>query len=157
MSSPDAFHAARVVHAGTFRLPGPPGRAFVNFSPDGERAWVPDWNPEYLYPRDGTLEPGLVFRTSAGGERTLWMVLRFDPDGCTAQYMRIVPESRLGLVTVSCTDAGADETEVRVRYELTGLNDDGNRALAQFTAAAFAAMLEDWCRRISELLAQDTV
>ena len=120
--------------------------AFPSFSPEGERAWAPGWAPEYLYPADGAPRPGLVFRTAATGERTLWMLLRYDVHALEAQYVRIVPESRIALVTVRCAGAGPEATEVVVAYEVTALSAAGNLTLQEFTAGAFAAMLEQWQR-----------
>lgn len=147
------FDAVHVSRAGSFRLPVPPAVAFPAFSPEGERAWAPGWEPEYLYPRAGTAVPGLVFRTAAGGEATTWMLLQYDRQTWQAQYARIVPASRIGLVTVRCAPTETGSTDVHVRYELTGLSEAGNRVLEAFTEAAFSDMLGDWERTIAAVLA----
>lgn len=149
------FVAMHVVRSGSFRLPVAPVRAFPSFSPEGERAWAPGWAPEYLHPRDGAPSPGLVFCTAATGERTLWMLLRYDVNALEAQYVRIVPDSRIALVTVRCVGAGPDATEVVVAYEVTALSAAGNLTLEEFTAGAFAAMLEQWQKSIAKTLAHD--
>lgn len=141
-----------VTRSGTFHLPAAPGRALEFFSPEGERDWAPDWSPEYVYPADGRLQPGLVFRTASGGEPTLWLLLRFDTLTFEAQYVRIVPGSRLGTVTVSCKPTGARETAVTVTYELTALSAAGNRALDALSPAAYEAMLSSWQTSIARLL-----
>jgi hypothetical protein len=153
--SHDDFVALHITRSGTFRLPAPSVRVFPNFSPQGERVWAPGWVPEYLHPRDGAPLPGLVFRTAVGGERTLWLLLRYDAAALEAQYVRIVPDSRIGLVTVRCVAVTPRETDVTVAYELTALSAAGNRTLEEFTEAAFGAMLEDWKRAIAMSLATD--
>jgi hypothetical protein len=83
------------------------------------------------------------------------MLLRYDLTALEAQYARIVPDSRIGLVTVRCTGAGPDTTEVVVAYELTALSPAGNLALEEFTERAFATMLEQWQKSIAMALVTD--
>lgn len=144
MSAATPFEAHHVERRGGFLLPVPPRDAFAWFSPEGERAWAPGWRPEYLHPRDGSLQSGLVFRTEAGGEPTLWLLLRYDRAKWEAEYVRMVPDSRVGTVAVVCRPAEGNSTEVSVAYRLTALCDAGNRRLAEFTDEAFAAMMHEW-------------
>lgn len=150
-----SFVAIHVVRSGTFRLPVSPDRAFPSFSPEGERAWAPGWAPGYMHPRDGAPRAGLVFRTAAAGEHTLWVLLRYDATAFEAQYVRVVPDSRIGLVTVRCRGMAPDATEVAVAYELTALSAAGNLTLEEFTQGAFAAMLEQWQKAIAMALVPD--
>jgi hypothetical protein len=117
---------------------------FVFFSPEGERAWAPGWQPEYLHPRSGSPVPGLVFRTAAGGEHTVWLLLRYDRTTCEAEYVRVVPGSRIGTVEVRCRQAAEHATEVTITYRLTALAEAGNETLSRFSEDAFARMLEEW-------------
>jgi|PersoiStandDraft_1058852.scaffolds.fasta_scaffold41064_1 uncharacterized protein YndB with AHSA1/START domain len=141
-----------VTRSGTFHLPAAPERVFEFFSPEGERDWAPGWSPEYLHPADGRLQPGMVFRTAAGDEPTLWLLLRYDAATFEAQYVRIVPDSRLGTVTVRCSADGEEKTAVTVTYELTALSEAGNRALASLSPSAYEEMLGDWQTSIARLL-----
>jgi hypothetical protein len=143
-----------VARTGTFRLPMAPAAAFPYFSPEGERAWAPGWAPEYLHPADGTPAPGLVFRTRAGGEETLWLLLRYDMAALETEYVRVVPGSRMGTVSVRCVPAGgsAPAADVHVTYRLTALSEAGRRTLERLTPAAYAAMLEEWRAAITRLL-----
>ena len=129
----DRFVAHHVVLSGHFSLPVPPEKAFVFFTPEGERDWIPDWAPEYLHPLEGTLQEGLVFRTDVGGEQTLWLVVRYDSVALEAEYVRVVPDSRLGTVVVRCRGGTDGDTDVEVTYSLTGLSDAGNQVLAAVT------------------------
>lgn len=154
-SSSDRFRALHVVRSGRLRLPGRPEAVLGWFSPEGERRWAPGWEPEYLHPPEGAPRAGLVFRTRAGGEPTLWLLLRYDTTACEAEYVRVAPDSRMGTVSVSCTADGEDHTEVRVTYRLTGLSASGNALLAELTAPAFAEMLRDWQEAILGSLAAE--
>jgi len=151
MTTSLAFDPIHVEHAGRIDLPLPSSKAFPHFTPEGERAWVPGWDPEYLHPRDGEHAPGLAFRTRAHGEETLWLVTRFDAELGQAEYVRVTPGSRLGTVTIRCESLGDAATAVHVGYRLTATSPAGNAALADFDAAAFSAMLEEWRTRILAL------
>lgn len=137
-----------LVRAGSLTLPVPPDRALPFFSPEGERLWVPGWDPVAHHAPGGSLSvPGAVFETAHGGETTLWMVLEFDRERLRARYARITPGSRLGTVEVVC-HADGDRTRVDVRYELTSLAPAGEAVLAQMTEESYAAMLADWHRKV---------
>jgi hypothetical protein len=136
--------------SGRVGVAAPPADAFRFFTPEGERLWVPDWEPEYLHPHDGTLTDGLVFRTRHGGDVTLWLVANHQP-GVAIEYVRVTPESRMGTVTVQVAPAGWNATEAQITYRMTALSAVGERLLHVF-AADFPEMLAEWERRIGYAL-----
>jgi hypothetical protein len=142
--------AHHVELSGCLRVSAPLAQALVFFTPEGERRWVPGWDPEYLHPLDGACAAGLVFRTRHGGELTLWLVSRCDPEAGAIDYVRITPDSRIGTVSVRCalSDGG---TATTVSYRLTALSPAGEAALDAF-AGAFAPMLASWERSIAACL-----
>lgn len=146
------MNSLHVEHTGDFILPLPPDEAFPLFSPEGERAWVPGWDPEYLHPGGASTDPGTVFRTTHHAEETLWLVLAHDPGQLLAEYARITPGSRLGTVGVRCLEEPGGGTRVRVRYSLTAISQAGNATLAELTPQAYAGMLENWRELIIDAL-----
>lgn len=150
---PDANGALQSVHlerTGDFGLPCPVERAIAFFSPEGERTWVPGWDPEYLHPDRPSTSPGTVFRTTHQGEMTLWLVLRYDRLEGRAEYVRITPDSRMGIVRVHCRSDGPGSTRVSVTYELTALSPDGAKVLSSLNEERYARMLEEWRTRLRE-------
>lgn len=140
-----------VERAGVVRLEMSPAEALPHFTPEGERAWVPGWDPEPLHAVEGSLSrAGAVFRTAAQGEETLWITLRVDAAAGEADYVRITPGNRLGTVHVRCRRA-AEGADVEVTYRLTALSPAGEAALAAMTPEAFAAELAGWERSIAAL------
>jgi hypothetical protein len=133
-----------IERSGEFTLPLPLAHAFPLFSPEGERAWVDGWDPVYLHPTHPSNAPGTVFRTTHGGEETLWLILGYDPRHGTAEYGRFTPGSRLGIVRVQCAEDGPSQARVTVTYSLTGLTTAGNSTLSALTPARYSTMLREW-------------
>jgi hypothetical protein len=135
---------------GSLHVAAPPADAFRFFTPDGERLYVPGWDPEYLDPPDGALVEGLTFRTHHNGEETLWLVSRCAAP-CQVDYVRVTPGSRIGVVSVRLTADGEAGSDVSVAYRMTSLSPAGERTLDAF-AAAFPEYLSSWERSIGALV-----
>ena len=144
MSPGSRFRPLHVERSGEIILPLPLGHVFPLFSPEGERAWAPGWDPVYLHPDHPSNSPGTTFRTTHNSEETLWLVLQYDPGNATATYGRFSPGSRLGTVQVHCLPEAPGRTRVKVSYSLTAIGPAGNETLAALTPAAYEAMLRDW-------------
>lgn len=121
----------------------PRAAALAAFTPEGERTWVPDWEPEYPAP-DRRVGPGAVFRTSHGERTTTWVVVDQDDGG--VRYARVTPEVSAGTVAVSVLLAEPTQTRLRVSYDLTALSPAGRRELDAF-AADYPAYMAGWRRR----------
>ena len=142
--------SAHVEISGTIRIAAPPAAAFRFFTPDGERAYVAGWEPEYLHPVDGALREGLTFRTQHGGEETIWLVSHL-ADPRAADYVRVTPGSRIGVVSVRLEAAGGNASDVTVTYRLTSLSPLGDALVREFPRT-FLGVLAGWERSINGLL-----
>jgi hypothetical protein len=145
--------AAHLDVAGVVRLDADMAAALWYFTPEGEREYVPGWEPEYLHPGDGVLQEGLTFRTEHGDETTIWFVSRYDPAAGAVDYIRLTPGSRVGRVTVRLTPLAPQRTEVTIAYALTSLSLEGDRRLERF-ATEFDGTLEEWERTLASLIAR---
>lgn len=115
------------------------------FTAEGERGWVPGWEPERLG-GDGV---GSVFVTRLGGTETVWVVVDYDPQRGIARYARQVAGVQAGLVEVQCTDSDDGRCAVHVRYSLTPLSDAAILGVAEFlNAQRFADAIANWKRLI---------
>ncbi len=144
MSRGAQFRPVHIDRTGEFTLDLPLGHAFPLFSPEGERAWIPGWDPDYLHPDHPSNAAGTLFRTTHNGEETLWLVLTYGYTEAIARYCRITPGSRIGTVQVHCREEGLGRTRATVSYSLTGLSTAGNAVLTALTTEKYAAMLQDW-------------
>jgi hypothetical protein len=122
----------RMNHTGTLQVPLPPDEAIALFTPEGEKAWVPDWDPHH--------HSDTVFTTG----HAIWIALE-DGDPHAVRYARVAPGHHAGTVTVRC-HADGEATRAEVTYDLTPLSPGG---LDHF-AAGYDAMLAEWERRIGE-------
>jgi len=115
--------------SGRVRVPLSPDAAIHYFTPEGERQWVPGWEPMYPAGAEARLVPGLIFETVADGRRTTWVVTHSAPRAMA--YGRVLPGDHAGTVAVRCEPEG-DGTVAHVTYRLTALGSDGARRLAEF-------------------------
>ena len=143
-----AFKATSIARTGTLHVDARAEHAFQLFNAPGETLWVPGWDPVVL--RGDGREKGSVWVTDFEAVATIWVVVDYDPESLHARYARISPDSSAGTVEVFARSDRRDGTDVDVSFELTALNDAGNRKLADFDAAYFSQMMIDWERLIRE-------
>ncbi len=150
---PIRFHIER---SGEFTLPFGPRQALAYLSPEGERVWVPDWQPVYLHPATPSHAPGTVFQTHHNAQNTTWLILEFDPGSGRARYGRFTEGSHLGTVSVDCGGSG-NQTTVRVGYALTALTSAGVAVLEAMSDTHYPIMLGEWKRLILEAHARSPI
>jgi hypothetical protein len=76
----------------------PRAAALALFTPEGERAWAPGWDPTFPTPQR-TEGPGAVFATAHGEDTTTWVMV--DQDERLVRYARFTPGATAGIVTVT--------------------------------------------------------
>ena len=149
-SADSRLPALRTRQRGSFTLPIPPAEAFDLFTAEGERRWVAGWQPVILSDC-GATEPGAVFLTDHGSERTIWTVLEADRAAGRLAYSRVSPDRLAGTVRVQLSPGNAG-TRVEVAYDITSLGTEGDEAVRSMDQAGFESMLEEWARLIREAL-----
>jgi hypothetical protein len=120
---------------GHLHVPLPPDDAIALFTAEGERAWVPGWDPRQY--------DDAVFTTH--DDQTFWVTVDQEPR--RRRYARVTPGVHAGTVEVRCEPDGA-HTRAHVTYELTALEPD---ALSGF-ADGYEGMLAEWERLIDGCL-----
>ena len=136
---------------GSFQLPLSAADAIGYFTPEGERAWAPGWDPQYPT-GEATETPGTVFVTSHGGEHTIWTIHSIDRERCTAAYTRHNAGKWAGTVIVRCRDLGSRRCEVTVDYDTTILSGADPAILHQFDHGPFEEMMNRWSEAIGRTL-----
>lgn len=131
----------RVRVTGIVGIALPPERAFMLFTPSGERTWARGWNPRFPSPGADETEPGTVFQTEHGGRESVWIVARCERDR-SITYVTMTPGERCGLVTVTC-EPSTNGTKAAVSYDLTALSPEAEAELGRF-ATSYPLFLGDW-------------
>ena len=146
----------QVAFEGSFDLDTSADRALVFFTPEGERAWVKDWNPKSVYPsQEGVaFQTNAVFRVDQGGERSLWTILDADLQTHTAEYVYVVQGERLSRLRVEIEPLDVKHSRVLVRYVHTATSEKGLQFVASVTGKAFARKMRDWHRMVSAAIRQ---
>ena len=134
---------------GAIVLDGPIQRVFPLFSPLGERAWVPGWNPEILSPRGAEWEQGMVFRTASEDTEAVWVVAEFDQRAHRVVYYRTEPGRLVARVEVSCQEVDQQRTRAMVTYSYVGLSDAGNAHIDEWSESAYASKMAHWQEAIN--------
>jgi hypothetical protein len=139
-----AFTARSIELEGGLTVPAPPDRAFELFSPEGERAWVPGWDPELVHPPGATWERGLIFRTREESGEAIWIVTALDRAARQVEYHRVEPGRWVARIRVRCRPGAGGGTEVRVAYAFIGLSGAGNDQIAAMTIEAYEEKMRRW-------------
>ena len=130
--------------SGSVRLPPGYEPAWFLFTPRGESLWADGWEPLFPAPASDDTEPGTVFETVHGQQRTTWVVCAREP-GRSVRYARIAHGRDAGTVTVTLDDgtSPAGPLVATVDYDLTALSGEAAASLAQF-AAHYPQFLQHW-------------
>ncbi len=129
----------------------PASETFPLFTPKGEEAWVPGWNPTYIRPETGETCEEMIFTTGEGDEKTFWTCLSWQPDQWHVRYLRLTPASRVAFVDVQCRPDGPDRTRVRVAYQVHAISDHGRTYLEGLTESEFAKSINEWSDMIQAM------
>lgn len=137
--------------SGRFEVALPASAAIDLLTPEGERAWVPGWDPVYAA-GDASETAGTVFTTTVGDLATIWTIVQIDRTAGVAIYSRVTPGYHAGIVRVWCVDAAAGRSAVKVSYDMSMLGNDPS-VLDAYAEPAFGAMLADWSAAIAASMA----
>lgn len=149
------FRALRRACSSTIHLAAAPAVVFPLFTPQGERAWVPDWDPHNIYPHSGEAELDGVFATAHVEDApTIWTIVEYAPDRGRIAYVRVAPASHVAHITVDCREALPDATEATISYVFTGLSEAGNAYVARHSEDHYRHWLLEWQAAINAYLAR---
>ena len=146
------FIPATITLTGQIRLPAPIARVFPLFSPLGEKLWVPDWNPELLYPPNIDWAEDQLFRTREEFGSAIWVVSELDFEAYYVVYHRVEADRYVAQIGVRCYPASADVTEANIVYRFVGLSERGNQEINAMSQRSFEEKMERWTGCLNEHL-----
>lgn len=151
------FEAQHFSQTQSFELTLPAREAFGLFDPEGEKLWVPGWQPQILFPASASMQEGMIFTTQYANEaKTIWIVATYNPEDFIVTYWRVTPESRLAKVSVGCSALNQNVSRVSVTYEFTALSEAGNVYIEQFRQH-YPEYIKSWQTEINLYLQQIAV
>ena len=118
--------AVRVEQQGSFELAIAAEKAFPLFSAEGERLWVPDWNPTPVFPVDTVVrwQTDAVWTIVREGELLTWWTVEVDRENLRADYVHF-STSRAVRVTVQVEAKSQNACRVNVAYRITATTPEG--------------------------------
>jgi len=128
-------------------------QTFPLFSPAGERAWVPGWDPEFVHPAEPVWVEGQIFRTREKQGEAVWLVTRLDRTHHHVEYHRVEPGRYVAHVDVRCWATHDGDTEVSTAYRYVGLSEAGNEEIDAKSQKDYEAKMARWSERIAKHLA----
>ena len=126
--------------------------AWPLFGADRERAWAPDWEPVFLWPEKAFDKEGMVFIIRQGTKNAVWVNTVFDPTAKRIQYVYIIPDVVVTVITLLLTPA-METTGIDVVYERTALVAAANEIVKDMAMRDRVAG-SDWSRQINAHLSQ---
>ena len=144
---------ARASREAALTVSRPVEEAFLLFTPDGEKSWAGDWDPDYVWPASGETTEGMVFTTRWRGHETVWVLTHLDRGHHHVEYHRLTPGWFIARVVVRCQQACLSATRATVRYDYTALSADGDDLVRSFTQEEHERMIAEWEREILRYLA----
>jgi hypothetical protein len=149
----NSFQPCTIHLRGQVLVKGAVDEVFPLFSPEGERLWVPGWNPAVLFPPDSEWQEGQIFRTQEELGEAVWLITRLDRALRSVQYHRVEPGRYVARIEVGCRAMPNHGTEASIAYSFIGLSEDGNREIAEMTQQAYDAKMTRWTEWIEGYLA----
>lgn len=139
---------------GTIHLNGPIAKVFPLFEPIGEKAWIPGWEPQVVYPASGAAQNGTVFLTydDHGRNETYWTIIEYDTQRHRISYINVIPNYQVRRITLECREVAPDKTDAMVSYSYTGITSHGNDDVAKQTEESYTAKMQHWTHAINHYL-----
>jgi len=128
----------------SFELDMPLADAIYLFTPEGEIAWVPGWDPDFIHPKSGETCEEMVFVTTQDDHATYWTCTHWRPQSGEASYVRVTPHLHFVFVNVRCHAIASHRTLVAVSYKYSPLSKAGREEISMMTPTDFEASIAEW-------------
>lgn len=122
------------------------------FGANRERAWAPDWNPQFVHPLPVSDQAGMVFTVNHGHLQAAWVNTEFDLRNGRIQYAYVIPDVMVTLISLRLIPEGK-QTHVQVAYDRTALSPEADEHVRRMAEQDRAAGPE-WEKQINDYLAR---
>jgi hypothetical protein len=148
--------SVRVEQQGSFELAMPAQAAFPLFSAEGERLWVPHWDPKPVFPIDDVVrwQTDAVWTIIRDGELLTWWTVEVDREKLRASYVHF-STGRAVRVNVHVVPIEAQKCRVHVEYIITATSPEGERHIRE--ACDMKGRMDQWKTLIESALPTNEV
>ena len=144
------FKAQRVSRTQTIELIAPPSHVFPLFNYMHQEKWSPDWEYQLIYSPNGDVVEGSVFKTKRERHlETIWTVIKYDRERYQIEYLRLNPQTKLGVIQIYCEDNFDGTTTTKITYAFTSLSEKGNDYIKTFSPQHFYRWMKSWEKDIN--------
>jgi hypothetical protein len=135
-----------VKHSKKFRINQSSEVLFPLFSAEGEKLWVPGWDYENIMGTNDLHEDYIFLTKNHDHASTdaIWLVKQYDPDSYFAQFYKVEPDDKVGVISVRCIQIDESNTEIEVTYQYVGLSKKGDDFIEQFTSEEYETFIGEW-------------
>jgi hypothetical protein len=132
------FQAKRTIKSYTQHLKATPAQIFPLLCPVREYDWIEHWNCKLIYTDSGVIEDNCIFTTNSpkDGSEEVWVVSHYEKDK-EVQFVR-VNDRKATRYDISLTENGDGTTTAVWKQVVTGLNEQGNTFVEQYTDENYA-------------------
>ena len=128
-----AFKPLRLTKTYEMSVPDRDERIFSLLCPVREYEWLPYWSCNLIYSNSGIAEEGCLFMTDFPGRgEMIWYVTKYDPPKAI-QYTIFKPGSHIWNIEILLVPQDAEQTRVTWHHTFTGVTQEGNRFLSEYT------------------------
>lgn len=141
-----------VEHSAEFTIDQSIDLVFPLQSPEGEKLWIPGWDYENIM---GTtkLHEDYIFKTKSHDHAetdAIWIVKKYDTENYIAQFYKVEPEAKIGVVTVHCETVNNISTKLKITYKYIGLSEKGNEFVKNFSEDEYNLFIAEWQKLLEE-------
>ncbi|MDM8538296.1 hypothetical protein QUF70_16195 [Desulfobacterales bacterium HSG17] len=133
-----AFKPKRVTRTHVQKIEAPSSKVFPLLCPVREYDWIEIWKCNIIWSESGVAENNCIFTTDfpdRGGLET-WTVSRYE-ENRAIEFVIISQDFKAAKLDIHLTDNGDNTTDARWTRTITGLSDDGNKYVENFSSEHF--------------------
>ncbi len=150
------FVARRVRRTRHQTYAAPPAVVFPLQGFREEKLWSVGWEPEMVFPADGSPSEGAVFLITRSGAEEVWVLTRWDPVARRAGYGHGTAGHDVTEIRISVSGPEQGPSHVDVTYTWTALSEAGNAFIEEQTEESFRAWMSEWEEEMAHYLGTGT-
>ncbi len=150
------FVARRVTQTRHQTYAAPPAVVFPLHGFREEKLWAVGWEPEMIFPADGSPSEGAVFLIHRSGAEEVWVLTRWDTLARRAVYVHVTAGREVTEIRISVSGREQGPSHVEVAYTWTALSEAGNAFIEKQTEASFHAWMSEWEEEMAHYLGTGT-